>query len=481
MQKVYITTAIAYANGVPHLGHAYEILIADTINRMMILGNKETFFQTGSDEHGLKIQQSAIKRNITPQQLCDENVSKFKDLYTKLGIEYSHFTRTSSEQHKKKVLEIFEKISEKGLIYKGVYSGYYNVREERYLSEIEARLTDYKDPVTNQEYSVVEEESYFFKMEPFRRDIINYLSKQDVLPTESKHIILERLKSPLHDLSISRTSFDWGIPIGGGHVLYVWFDALLNYYNESLLNNCFHIIGKDIVWFHAVIWIAMLLALESPLPKKIIVHGFINDKNGLKMSKSIGNVISPDILFERFPADVIRYHFIKHFNGSDFKFDLDKVMEVELPHLFGNYICRCFKMLAKYNNSVVPSCSHLNSKIIDNVVVSYKEQIANLDIKKVLEIIQNFLVVINKNITEDEPWKLCPGTQRDSIVAGCTKNVFVLAYLYEPYLPETCKKLKKSFSLTTNISDLNNVDLTDSQVNTDIGILFPTQKTINSL
>jgi len=310
----YITTAINYANGAPHIGHAYEAATSDVIARHQRLTSKHraVYFVTGSDEHGQKIAEQAVKEGKSaPIEICDKYVAGFQVLNQRLRVTNDDYVRTTSDRHKRTAKELWNRCHAAGDIYLDRYQGWYNVREETFVTESEAQQHEYKDPVSGLPYRQVEEESYFFKMSKYKEQLIQYIEVDNptfIQPVNHKNLILQRLKSDdLRDLSISRTTFDWGIPVPEGfhekHVMYVWLDALTNYLTgvnglgtnqdgsiDSLAKFWpanVHIIGKDILWFHTVIWPCLLMSSGVPLPKAVFAHGFVNDKEGKKMSKSM--------------------------------------------------------------------------------------------------------------------------------------------------------------------------------------------------
>lgn len=333
----YITTAINYANGAPHIGHAYEAVTSDVIARHQRLVSKPenhpVFFVTGSDEHGQKIAEQAVKEGKqAPIEICDKYVAGFQALNQRLRVTNDDYVRTTSDRHKRTAKELWKRCHQAGDIYLDTYQGWYDVREETFVTETEAQQNDYKDPVSGLPYRKVEEESYFFKMSNYKERLIHYIEVDNptfIQPNNHKNLILQRLKSDeLRDLSISRTTFDWGIPVPEGfndsHVMYVWLDALTNYLTgvDGLGTNgddsnadlkhfwpaSVHIIGKDILWFHTVIWPCLLMSAGVPLPKAVFAHGFVNDKEGKKMSKSMGNVVDPHDLLDQFEVDTFRWY-----------------------------------------------------------------------------------------------------------------------------------------------------------------------------
>ena len=329
----YITTAINYANGPPHIGHAYEAVTSDVIARHQRLTSKHpVYFVTGSDEHGQKIAEQAAQEGVEPIEICDKYVAGFQVLNQRLRISNDDYVRTTSDRHKRTAKELWNRCHAAGDIYLDKYQGWYNVREETFVPEMEAQQNDYKDPVSGLPYRQVEEESYFFKMSKYKDQLIQYIEVDNagfIQPINQKNLILQRLKSDdLRDLSISRTTFDWGIPVPEGfhdhHVMYVWLDALINYLTgvnglgvdddgsiaglEKFWPANVHIIGKDILWFHTVIWPCLLMSAGLPLPKAVFAHGFVNDKEGKKMSKFIGNIVNPHDMLNKFDVDGFRWY-----------------------------------------------------------------------------------------------------------------------------------------------------------------------------
>lgn len=344
MTSILVTTAISYPNDKPHIGHMYEAILADIETRKYIINGCDAKLLTGTDEHGKKIQQKAESQSITPKELCDINSQLFKDLLNNLQVKYDRFIRTTDVDHLLNVESSIESIPEH--VQLGLYEGYYNVREETFISKSDAIKTDFKDPVTNIPYEEREEICYMFKLSNFKDYIVENLDKVHGFDTKE---FKERLDK-LEDLSITRVSlpsFNWGIkfPFNDKHIVYVWFDALLNYitglkslYSDTENVRSIHVIGKDIVWFHSVIYPAILKACKYPIYDKILVHGFITDENGLKMSKSLGNVIDPNYLLSKYSIESIRFYlFLETNNGNDIKFS-----ETRLVECYNNILCDGF-------------------------------------------------------------------------------------------------------------------------------------------
>ncbi|GMI24512.1 hypothetical protein TeGR_g288 [Tetraparma gracilis] len=327
----YLTTAINYANGPAHMGHAYEGITADVIARYHRTTKPGAYFLTGSDEHGQKIAGVAEAQGVRPIEVTDRFVKGFQVLNQRQKVAQDDYMRTTSDRHKATCQELWRRCDKQGDIYLDNYEGWYNVREETFVTENDAKLTDYKDAVTGKPLNKVHESSYFFKMSKFQDRLKQHIRDNEafIQPAHQRNYILKRLEEPLRDLSISRTTFDWGIKVPEGfepgHVMYVWFDALTNYMSgvnalgtwdaDPELPRCWpadcHLIGKDILWFHTVIWPTMLMSAGMPLPAAVFAHGFVNDSEGQKMSKSIGNVIDPHEMLDKYPVDSFRWYLCK--------------------------------------------------------------------------------------------------------------------------------------------------------------------------
>lgn len=327
----YITTAINYTNGPAHMGHAYEGVTSDVIARFhRLLGDKPTYFVTGADEHGQKIANTAADQGKKPIDICNQYVTGFKVLNQRSLVAFDDYVRTTSDRHKRTAREVWKKCAAAGDIYLDKYSGWYNVREETFVTDNDAAEADFKDPTSGQPLKKVEEESYFFKMSKYHDRLVQHIKDNPsfIQPAQHRTHIMTRLATDeLRDLSISRTTFDWGISVPEGfhenHVMYVWVDALSNYLTgvnglgvnedgsqaglEKFWPADVHIIGKDILWFHTVIWPCLLMSAGVPLPKTVFAHGFVNDKEGKKMSKSLGNVVDPHDMLDMFEVDTFRW------------------------------------------------------------------------------------------------------------------------------------------------------------------------------
>lgn len=453
--KFYITTAIDYPSAKPHLGHAYEKICADVIARWQRLRGKDVFFLTGTDEHGLKIQRAAEKLGKTPQQFVDEMSEKFKKLCKVLNISNDRFIRTTEEQHERISKYLFEKVYKKGDIYKGHYEGFYCVDCETFYLEKDA--PNLECPIHKKPLERVKEESYFFKMSKYEKKIIEHIEKNEefILPENKKTEILNRLKQGLKDLSVSRTSFSWGIkvPFNNKHVIYVWFDALINYlsginYNPESNSKDFekywpadvHIIGKDILWHHSVIWPIMLMAAEIPLPKTIFVHGFVNLK-GKKLSKAAGISIDPIELAEKYGADPLRYFLLKDIvfgEDGDFSEEGLKEKNNELADKLGNLVSRV-EGIAEKEGEIKKT--EPDAKLMEKLKLNkIKDNLNKYKLDKALHLIMEFIDECNKYVQEKRVWEL-EGEEKNKALYTLLDALRISALLLYPFIPETSEKI----------------------------------------
>ena len=480
--NLLITTAISYTNGSPHIGHLYESVLADFLTRSFKLFTNVKLL-TGTDEHGKKIESTALAQNITPIELCNINSLKFKQLNDKLGVGYDYFIRTTDPVHKELVSKSIQISNLADDIYLDQYTGYYNVREECFVSELEASQSNYLDLVTGKPLERITEESYFFRLSKYK-DYIKQLNIDGLVFPSGCFSSDSRLDT-LKDLSISRTSFNWGIefPIlisdedlkvnkHSNHIVYVWFDALLNYVTGSKIlfnsntnsnpNQIIHLIGKDIVWFHSVIYPAILKSCgyeSQAQAKNILVHGFIQDKNGIKMSKSLGNVIEPEELFSKYPVDSIRYYLIMEtIWGEDIKFNEDRLKDLynnQLIKDFGNLFQRLFT-LAKPIVNELNEYFNINS---DNIIESNTKFLNELEalIKSYAHNQYKGLIVskcayANKELTDKKPWEKSVSLDTKIQIIGTLliilKQIMLLHY---PIIPEKIIQLAGYLGWTINI------------------------------
>ncbi len=425
MQNILLTTAISYTNGSPHIGHLYESVLADFINRVYKITGHNSKLLTGTDEHGKKIQETAKSLNILPIELCNKYSEEFKQMNYKMRVEYDYFIRTTQSEHIKLVQESVIKSQANFDIIKSEYSGFYNIREECFVSNHVAKQTNYLDPVTGKPYEIVNEPTYYFTTSNYLKEINQIIEK--VFPEQYLIEIKTKLNSlkSLEFLSITRTTFDWGIkfPSDYSHVIYVWFDALLNYVtgknilfgNEQVIP--IHIIGKDILWFHSVIYPAILSSCgyRDLLPNKIITHGFILDSQGQKMSKSVGNAIDVQELMEKYPIDAIRYYLLTEASiGSDIKFSFDNLISKYnnvLIKNFGNLVQRIFNLIKPLESEINFT---LNSENNQEIIIKnnnyyldiLKKFVQDHDISLYIDSVNLLISKLNKDLTDLQPWKL---------------------------------------------------------------------------
>ena len=467
-KKFYITTPIYYPSGNPHIGHCYTTVACDSIARYKRMQGYDVMFLTGTDEHGLKIEQKAAEKGISPKEYVDEIVEVFKKLWKYMNIDYDRYIRTTDDYHIESVQKIFKELYDKGYIYKGEYSGKYCTPCESFWTE--SQLVDGKCPDCGREVVEAKEEAYFFKMSPFADRIEKLLTETDYLQPKTRAIELVNnfIKPGLEDLCVSRTTFKWGIPVtfDDKHVVYVWIDALSNYItalgykNEKYDDfNKFwpadvHMVAKDIMRFHAIIWPAMLMALEVPLPKHLAVHGWITF-NGQKMSKSLGNVVDPFILGDRYGADAIRYHILREMAlGADSSFSNEIMINrinSDLANGFGNLVSRTVAMVEKYFDGTLPA--QKQSGEFDDELISMATSLRGLvdgfidetQINNALIEIFKVVARANKYIDETAPWVLAKDEANKPRLACVLYNLLdairIVSTLLSPFMPTTMPKV----------------------------------------
>lgn len=455
MSSFHLTTAINYTNGKPHLGHAYEVITADFFARWNRLLGKNVFFQTGTDEHGQKIAETALNKEISCIDLCNEYSEEFVSLNRRLNISSDFFIRTTMLNHKICAQEVWRKA--KADIYLGEYEGWYSTREERFYTFLEAQMCDYKDG--DVPLKKIKEESYFFRLSKYQERIIQHIKENPefIFPKEKQQEILERLKEPLQDLSISRKTCTWGIPVPDdpSHVMYVWFDALTNYFSmDSTFQKWpanIHIIGKDIIWFHAVIWSGMLMSLKLPLPKTIVCHGFINDDQGRKMSKSYGNSVDPILMMNKYGSDPFRYFLLREGSfGSDLSFseaNLKERYQKELANNLGNLVQRTFRLAELYSKSKVPEESASNIFDITELISTIDKFSNEYQINKAVDIIFETCTRINQWLTKEEPWKTKNDKHQRTVVRTLLEALVLLSFLLDPIIPLTSQEILTRLNL----------------------------------
>lgn len=474
MKKFYLTTPIYYVNDEPHIGHTYTTVIADILARYFKSLKYNTFFLTGTDEHGAKVEEVAKKNNFEPKHYCDFISQKFKQAWELLDINYSRFIRTTDPHHEQTVKIALKKLYEKGLIYKSYYEGLYCIHCEKFVSKEE--LANGKCPDHNLEPILHKEENYFFRLSEYKDIIYKKIESDEILilPLERKNEILGKLSLGLEDISISRKAVRWAIkiPFDEEQTVYVWVDALINYlsgidyFKLENSNLCefwpadLHIIGKDILWFHAVIWPALLLALEVPLPKRILSHGFFT-VDGKKMSKTLGNVIKPKQLVELFGVDATRMLLISNFPlGIDGDFSINELKErynKELADNLGNLVFRTFGMLEKYfkNNFSPKRPSYETKQKLISCIKDYKISFENFNLHKIPHIVLSLTSYANWYIQFKSPWVLFKENKIEELLQVISDILYCIktsALLFYPIMPNISKKILKLFK-TDNIEE----------------------------
>ena len=452
--KFYVTTAIDYVNADPHLGHAYQKVIADALARWNRLKGKKVFYLTGTDEHGQKIANSAKEAGLNEKKFVDKISKRFKEAWKILNIDYDRFIRTTDKDHEKLVQDFVKKIEKD--IYKGEYEGLYCVGCERFYTE--------KDLVDGEcsfhpgkKLEILKEETYYFKLSKYQNRLLKLCEGEKfVLPKERRKEIINRVKEGLQDLSITRTNFEWGIPfpLDKKHVVYVWFDALLNYLTGAGKKQGFwpadvHILGKDNGWFHAVIWPAMLLAAGYELPKTVFIHGFLTF-NTQKISKSLGNSISPNTLVEKYGSDSIRYFICRNFVfGEDGDFSEKVLVERhnnELANKLGNLVSRVTGLAEKLG------IEKTENKLLKKLKIKeIEKQIENYGFDKALNTIFAFIDICNEYVQNKKPWE----TRDKKVLYEVLDSIKAIAILLWPFIPETSEKIAEDLGFEIKFENID--------------------------
>jgi methionyl-tRNA synthetase len=468
--RYYLTTAIAYPNGPPHIGHAYEAIATDAIARFMRLDGYDVLFLTGTDEHGIKMLQTAAKEKLSPQQLVERNVPRFKAMVERLNCSNDEFIRTTEERHHRASIGIWQRMEAAGDIYLDKYSGWYSVRDEAYYDEDETKLTEKGERIGPQGTPVewVEEESYFFKLSAYQQKLLDLYAKHPdyVLPKERLNEVMSFVKGGLQDLSISRTTFDWGVKVPGNpkHVMYVWVDALTNYITAVGYPDTdspkfrrywpadLHVIGKDIVRFHAVYWPAFLMSAGVDVPRRIFSHGFLFNR-GEKMSKSVGNVIDPIALVDAYGVDQLRYFFLREVPfGQDGNYSLEAIVNrinADLANDLGNLAQRSLSMIARQLNGVLPKPAAFSASdtamltLADGMIAKAREAMKTQQLHQVLAIVWAVVAEANRYFASEAPWALAKSDPpRQATVLYVTAEVIrQVSILAQPFMPSSAGKL----------------------------------------
>jgi methionyl-tRNA synthetase len=486
-KNFYITTPIYYPSGKPHMGHAYSSIVADIFARFKRLENYNVLFLTGTDEHGQKIQKEAKKNNKDPKIFCDEISETFRSLTKILNLSNDDFIRTTEPRHYKSVIEIWNRLVESGDIYLDKYSGWYSVSDEAFYDKDEIVNIKGNRVSKSSGSSVewVEEESYFFKLSSWSNKLLDFYKKNPnfILPKSRKNEVVKFVEKGLKDLSISRTSFTWGIPVPKNkkHVIYVWLDALTNYisalnfpdtankkYNDFWPADV-HIIGKDILRFHAVFWPAFLLAAKLPLPKRVFGHGWIlsDDK---KMSKSLGNILDPIEIINKYGIDQLRYYLVKEVSlGNDGSISMENLKNCinnDLANNYGNLCQRVFSFVKKNCDNKIPKSNKLNNldkKLLDNLKNNIPKLINlmnNQDLNEYIKMVVSFSFDANKYFNDSEPWsvKKKDPERMKTILFTIIQQIKNISILLNPIIPNATNKIFTLMNLSTeniNIDKIN--------------------------
>ena len=492
-KNFFVSTPIYYVNGDPHVGSAYTTIAADVINRYWKSMGQDTHFMTGLDEHGQKVEQAAEKNGYTPQQWTDKMTPNFKNMWSALDIKYDDFIRTTEDRHKKAVKRILDIVHEKGDIYKGEYEGKYCISCETFFPENQLNGSN-NCPDCGKELILLKEESYFFKMSKYADQLLKHIDENPdfILPHSRRNEVISFIKQGLQDLSISRNTFKWGIPIdfAPGHITYVWFDALTNYLTSAGFENdkekfnkfwnksrVVHLIGKDIIRFHAIIWPCMLLSAGIKLPDSIVAHGWWTSE-GEKMSKSKNNVVNPYDEIKKYGVDAFRYYLLREASfGTDGDYSTKGVvgrLNSDLANDLGNLLNRTLGMYKKYFGGVIVASNE--NEAIDNEIKSmFDETVTEInkymyyfEFSKALETLWKFISRLNKYIDETMPWALAKDeTKRLRLAAVMNilcEGLYKIAFFIAPFMPESAQKISAQLGIEKDITNLRFDDIKEWNV-----------------
>jgi methionyl-tRNA synthetase len=468
--RYYITTAISYPNGPPHIGHAYEVIATDAIARFMRLDGYDVFFLTGTDEHGQKIQQTAAKEGLSARELVDRNVPRFRAMVERMNCSNDDFIRTTEQRHHRASQAIWQRMEKNGDIYLDKYAGWYSVRDEAYYAEDETYVNEHKVRIatkTGTPVEWVEEESYFFKLSAYADKLLKLYERENyVLPRERLNEVASFVRGGLQDLSISRTTFDWGVRVPGNdkHIMYVWVDALTNYITAAGFPDTdspkyrrywpadLHVIGKDIVRFHAVYWPAFLMSAGVEVPRHIFSHGFLFNR-GEKMSKSVGNVIDPFTMTDHYGVDQFRYFFLREVPfGQDGNYSHEAIVNrinADLANDLGNLAQRSLSMVARQLGGVLPkpgAFSDNDQRILaaaDDMIGAARAHMRTQQLHQVLNTVWAVIADANRYFAGEAPWALAKtDPARQGTVLYVTAEVIrQVAILCQPFMPASAGKL----------------------------------------
>ncbi|HVW57689.1 MAG TPA: methionine--tRNA ligase [Rhizobiaceae bacterium] len=502
-EKFYITTAISYPNGKPHIGHAYELIATDALARFQRLDGKDVFFLTGTDEHGIKMLQTARKEGISPRELADRNSAEFRRMAALVNSSNDDFIRTTEPRHYASSQAIWKAMAANGDIYKGGYAGWYSVRDEAYYAENETEVradgVRYGPQGTPVEW--VEEESYFFRLSAYQDRLLEFYEAHPdfVGPPERRNEVVSFVKSGLNDLSISRTTFDWGVPVPGDekHVMYVWVDALTNYitgvgYPDTNAEKwrywpCdVHVIGKDITRFHSVYWPAFLMSAGIELPKRVFGHGFVFNR-GEKMSKSVGNVIDPFALVEHYGLDQVRYFLLREVPfGQDGNYSHDAIVNrtnADLANDLGNLAQRSLSMIAKNLGGKVPERGELHAvdrallALTDEALATARKAMAEQAIHAALAAVFSVVAEANRYFAAQEPWALrkTDPKRMETVLYTTAEAVRRIGILCQPFIPGSAAKLLDLLAVAPDARQFEHVGDSHALVS---GTVLPTPQPV---
>ncbi|HWP83936.1 MAG TPA: methionine--tRNA ligase [Terriglobia bacterium] len=507
--KFYLTTPLYYVNAAPHLGHAYSTLVADTIRRFKRMQGYDAYLLTGNDEHGQNIERIARERGIPPQQHCDELSAQFRSLWDRLGIHYDGFIRTTEERHKVAVLRLWSRLAQAAApdgqpaVYRGSYSGWYCPRCEEFKDEAGLREPDHQCAIHEQPCQWTEEENLFFRLSAYQDSLLRWYDEHPefLRPETRRNEVISFVRGGLRDLSISRTTIQWGIPVpgeagGAGHVFYVWLDALTGYLSgiglgqdgeaakqfERLWPADLHLVGKEIVRFHAVYWPAFLMAAGLPLPRSIFAHGWLLFEES-KMSKSKGNIVRPDPIREVLGVDALRYFLLREVPfGQDGNFSYDALLtryNADLANDLGNLSSRVLTMISRYFNGEIPYPSPLPQRPAQDrriaelgteVLRRYGESMDRLEFSAALEAVWELIAAVNKFLVDTEPWTLAERNTGDdrsrlaTILYVAADALRVATALLAPVMPEAAAKIWRQLGQTADLSALTLDELAKSSL-----------------